>query len=357
MIGAVRLRMSRRRALQVTACAVLTGGAAALVATVPRLTGSTWAAVRGQLAGIGAGTAFALAGLWLAGLVVYTVAMTSSMPGLSHKRALALNLAGSGAANLLPFGGVVGTGVNVAMIRSWRLSLRHFASSAAVLNVVNLVTKLTLPVIAGIVVSRQKDVAPWLGRSAWAASALGVAVVAVMVWALVSHAWAARVDGFVRRLSRGRITDGGHVAGLQRQVRDVFRLRWRGLTTGMTGYVLLQWAMFALCLHAAGVGAGVGAVFAAFAVERAVTLAVVTPAGTGIAEAASAGLLVALGFNPAASAAGVLLYRLFVYLAEIPVGVLVLGAWASIRVTRRGRSAVSASPTAITASPPTASSR
>ena len=114
--------------------------------------------------------------------------------------------------------------------------------------------------------------------------------------------------------------------------------------------MLLQWALFALCLHATGVGANPAAVFAAFAVERALTLAVVTPAGTGIAEAATTGLLIALGFDPAASAAGVVLYRLFVFLAEIPVGAVVVGAWWSNRFVRTNRAEAAASSTAAIAS-------
>ncbi len=341
---------------------ILVGASIGIVSRVPHLTGSTWTDVFHNIRTIGAGTAVEVAALWLGGLIVYSIAMVSSMPGLSHKRALALNLAGSSAANLLPFGGVVGAGINVAMVRSWRLSVRGFASSTAVLNVVNLITKLLLPVIAGIVISNQAAAAPWLGRSAYVASAVAGGLVVVLVSALIMPSWARRVDVILRQLQRrfGRRhssapPDGdGHVTILQRQVREIFRDRWFGLTLGMIGYVMMQWALFALCLHAAGVGAHSDVVFAAFAVERALTLAVVTPAGTGLAEVAATGLLVALGFSPAASATGVLLYRLFVYVAEIPVGFAVVGGWAA-RLARRRRLAAAAEPVAPTAagsSPP-----
>ena len=115
--------------------------------------------------------------------------MTSSMPGLTHRKALALNLAGSSAANLLPFGGVIGTGVNVAMVRSWRLSVRLFASSTAVLNVVNLVTKLLLPVIAGIALGSQRDAAPWLVHTARVAAVIAALVIIVLLFALFSPKW------------------------------------------------------------------------------------------------------------------------------------------------------------------------
>ena len=338
--------MSRRTRLviQISISVAMLAASIGIIARVPRITGSSWSEVVGNIEHIGIGTAVLICALWVAGLVVYTIAMVSSMPGLTHGRAMALNLAGSSAANLLPFGGVIGTGINVAMIRSWRLSVRQFAGSAAVLNVANMVTKLSLPVIAGIVVSHQAAASPWLGRSAYIASALAGIVVLVVVVALVSRRWAQRSDAMLHKLARrfGRhkpVSEepAGHVVLLQDQIREVFRRRWLGLTFGMIGYVLLQWALFALCLHAAGLHAPVSIVYTAFAVERALTLAVVTPAGTGIAEAAATGLLVALGYSPTASATGVLLYRLFVYVAEIPVGIAVLGAWASRRLARSVR--------------------
>ena len=364
--------------------AVLVGAAVAIVFVLPRVIGSSWQDVANRIGAIGLGTGLVILALWIGGLLTYTVAMTSSMPGLTHRKALALNLAGSSAANLLPFGGVVGTGLNVAMVRSWRLSVRHFASSTAVLNVVNLVTKLVLPVIAGVLLGSQRDTAPWLIHSAYIGAALAALVVVALVWALISRSWAARMDRLLSGLGRRfgaigvRLTApvagvAGPVTALQHQVRAVFRSRWIGLTAGMVGYVLLQWALFAMCLHAVGVGANPAAVFAAFATERALTLAVVTPAGTGLAEAAATGLLVGLGFPPAASAAGVLLYRLFVYLAEIPVGALVVGTWASMRFVRRHDGGpgtlsvpaeppftgadVASSPTPRMANPPTASRR
>jgi uncharacterized membrane protein YbhN (UPF0104 family) len=64
-------------------------------------------------------------------------------------------------------------------------------------------------------------------------------------------------------------------------------------------------------------------VLAAFAVDRIMSMVVLTPGGTGFAEAGTAAALVALGGAPAAMAAGVLLYRGFIFALEIPVG----GAW------------------------------
>ena len=66
---------------------------------------------------------------------------------------------------------------------------------------------------------------------------------------------------------------------------------------------------------------------AGFAVDRVLTLVVLTPGAVGFTEAGTAAALTALGGAPAVMAAGVLLYRGFTYALEIPVGGVWLGGW------------------------------
>ena len=70
------------------------------------------------------------------------------------------------------------------------------------------------------------------------------------------------------------------------------------------------------------------------------SLVLVTPGGVGVPETGCVALLVALGGDPATSAAGVLLYRLFTYLLEIPVGGLGIAWWVS-----RGKAHAELTPT------------
>ena len=68
--------------------------------------------------------------------------------------------------------------------------------------------------------------------------------------------------------------------------------------------------------------------------ERLMTLTVVTPGGTGPAEAGMVAVLIALGADATGSLAGVLLFRAFVVVAAIPAGALAgLGWWSA----RQGR--------------------
>jgi putative heme transporter len=71
-------------------------------------------------------------------------------------------------------------------------------------------------------------------------------------------------------------------------------------------------------------------------------MVVVTPGATGVVEVGMAAALGALGAEPAAAAAGVLLYRGLVVGMEVPVGGLALLAWWV--GSRRGASAVGARP-------------
>ena len=82
----------------------------------------------------------------------------------------------------------------------------------------------------------------------------------------------------------------------------------------------------------------VDAMFDAFAAERVLSMAVITPGATGLVELGMTGTLVAFGVDPATAAAGVLLYRAFIIGLEIPFGGTAL-LWWLIR-TRRVRRAV-----------------
>ena len=60
----------------------------------------------------------------LLGLWCYTFTFTGSLRGLSHSKALIVNLCGSSVSNLLPGGGAVGLAATYAICRSWGFSRR-----------------------------------------------------------------------------------------------------------------------------------------------------------------------------------------------------------------------------------------
>ncbi len=313
-----------------------------LVVVLPRVVGTTRAGIGAALGLVTLPEALVLTLLWAGGLLVHSFVLTAALPGLSRRRALTLNLTGSAVSNVLPFGGAAGMSTNYAMVRSWRFAPAAFASYTLVTNVWVVLLKLSLPAAALVVLMVARvPVSPslrwWVG-----ASVAGLVVVAgVLVAGLVSRraaqAAARRLGLLVAGLTRvvgrpadGDATEAGLLASRDRVV-EVVTARWPRLSLAMAGYGAAQALLLWGCLHAVGAGVPPAQALAGFAVERLMTLAVLTPGGAGVAEAGTAAALVLLGAPPAATAAGVLLYRGFTFALEIPVGGAWLAGWLVVR--------------------------
>ena len=87
-------------------------------------------------------------------------------------------------------------------------------------------------------------------------------------------------------------------------------------------------ALLYFALQAVGLDVPLVLVLTAAAIERLGTLVPITPGGTGVAEIGTIAWLVAVGLDPVQAVAGVLLYRVFLIVMEIPLGGLLLGGWA-----------------------------
>jgi uncharacterized membrane protein YbhN (UPF0104 family) len=103
------------------------------------------------------------------------------------------------------------------------------------------------------------------------------------------------------------------------------------MTVGMVSYYALQALLLMLCLRLLGSTLTPVSVLAIFAVERALTALPLTPGGSGVAEVGATALALALGGLPVGSAGGVLLYRAFIFGAEILVGGVWLVGWLLVR--------------------------
>ena len=73
-------------------------------------------------------TAVGLLVLMLGGLWLYTFTLTGSLPGLTHGKALILNVCGSSVGNLMPAGGAAGVATTYALCRSWGFSRRGISN-------------------------------------------------------------------------------------------------------------------------------------------------------------------------------------------------------------------------------------
>ncbi|WP_158220983.1 lysylphosphatidylglycerol synthase domain-containing protein [Kineosporia sp. R_H_3] len=322
----------------------LLAGTAALAATagtvalVPRATGTSWHAVAGLVGGLDPGRVLLLAAVWGAGLLAYSLVLTASLPGLSTRQALALNLGGSAVANAVPAGGPLSMGLTTAMARSWGFAP---ARLAGFLTVSNVWTALGRVAVGGAGLAAWSLAgpggAPAAGGGLFAPVAL-VAVLGVLVaGAQRRTAAAGRVVGRVagRALHRpdlaGRFAAGAVEA--RRLALDTSRRSWPRLVAGLTGYSVLLVVLLDGCLRALGHPAPLVVVLAAVGVERVAAAVPLTPGGAGVADLGVAAVLAAAGLGPAA-AAGALLYRLFTFALEIPVGAAVALGWLALRGRR-----------------------
>jgi uncharacterized protein (TIRG00374 family) len=114
---------------------------------------------------------------------------------------------------------------------------------------------------------------------------------------------------------------------LRRQVAVTMRASWLRLTIGMAGYLMLLAVLLDLCLRGLGAPQAVMLIVATVGVERLVTALPVTPGGAGAAELSLVACLSAGGVPGAQALAAALLYRIFTFFAEIPVGATIALAW------------------------------
>jgi uncharacterized membrane protein YbhN (UPF0104 family) len=303
--------------------------------------GASWSAAWHSILGLSWIWLVALAAVWLVGQVVHTVALAASMPGLTRRRALVLSLSGSAVTKLLPFGTIAATAMSLTIVRTWGHHPLEFVRFVVVSKACDLVTKLALPifVVTGLFLS--DELAPGAATVGYFAMATGAVATGGLVAAgLAGRAtpllrvvrWANGAWNTARRTDPVDQRDWTAVATtmLDRTVRLV-RHRWPELVGGTGGYWLLQGVLLGLCMVAVGAPASVSVVLAGLLVERTLTLLAFTPGGAGLVEVGTVGAFVALGVDATAALAGVLLFRAFVFVAEIPVGGLATAGWLATR--------------------------
>ena len=272
--------------------------------------------------------------LMLVGLWCYTFTFTGALRGLSHSKALVINLCGSSVSNLLPGGGAVGLAATYAMCRSWGFTRRATSTAAIVTGVWNVLARIALPVVAIL--------ALWFGgvtlpavltELAVGGAVTGLAILAAFVAIMVSeHAaqWIGRwVDRLLGPLLRRRSRSTGRprmrveelVRDLRARINDVVASGWWSMTLGMVGFFGAYYVLFVLIMRQTGVTTmPLNLLFAAFAIGRLLTAVGITPGGVGVTETATAAVLVGWGADPAAATAGVVLFSIITHLMEVPLG-------------------------------------
>jgi putative heme transporter len=326
--------------------------AALLIWGLPYFAKTSWGDIWEVIRTIPLGHALGFQALMLLGLWSYTFTFTGSLRGLSHSKALIVNLCGSSVSNLLPGGGAVGLAATYAICRSWGFSRRATSTSVIVTGVWNVMARIALPVVAiGALWFGGVTLPPALTDLAVAGMFTGIGVLATFVAVMVSERAAQaigrvldRVLGPLTRRRRARkvaaaaaaALAAGHQAppasapmsiselvhDLRLRINDVVGSGWWSMTLGMIGFFGAYYALFVLIMRETGVTLPLNLLFAAFAIGRLLTAVGITPGGMGVTETATAAVLVAWGADPAGATAGVVLFSIFTHLMEVPLGAL-----------------------------------
>jgi uncharacterized membrane protein YbhN (UPF0104 family) len=335
----------------------VSAAAAGLVVAVPWAAGTSWRAVTSLGGGIDPRWALALLVVWMGGLLANSLVLTASMPGLGTRQALSLNLAGSAVANAVPLGGPTSMALTTAMARSWGFGRTRIGAFLTVSTVWTAAGR-TVAGLLALVLWMLATPGPSPARSLVVAL-LPVGVAAIALVAAVGNerraaAVARAVGGLLDRLAGRRgigpearvcaegKADGSRaeqfaaaVVAARRLSLEVSRRSWRQLAFGQTAYLMLLALLLDGCLRALGHPVSPMLVVAAMGIERLVVAVPITPGGAGIAELGLVSVLGAAGMDPTTAAAAALLYRLFTFGLEIPVGGAVALGWALGRRRRR----------------------
>jgi putative heme transporter len=302
---------------------------------LPGVTGTTWAAIGSQLQRVGTGPAVVMAVLLVLGLLSYTFTLIASLPGLTNVKALTVNAAGTMVSTLLPGGGAVGVALTYMMYRSWGFSRRNISTSIVVTSVWNILARLTLPVLAALVIIWWTADAPdTLVTVAVVAGAVGTLIIALFVAVLFSDAVAVRVGRAVGRVTAPLARRWSRLGGLERLLADqrartgiVVRRGWVGMSLGLVGMFGFFFVLYVVAARTMGLDLALPQLFAAYAIRQFLTTVAITPGGLGVTEVGTAGVLVAFGGDPAAASATALLYAVYTHLLQVPIGLTAWGAW------------------------------
>ncbi|MEZ5411562.1 MAG: lysylphosphatidylglycerol synthase domain-containing protein [Acidimicrobiales bacterium] len=304
---------------------------------IPKVTGSHWRTILTAIGAVSGVQLLVLGAVWIAGLVAHSTTLAAAMPRLGRRRALMLSLTGSSVSNLFPFGGAIGMALNYRMSRSWGFEPRSIGTYTVITNIWDVLARLSLPAIAlaWLVLAGAAGASRLIGTAALATAALVVFAAATTLF-LASETAAVQMARILDRAVNGaaalahrpvRFDVGGALVRMRAESADLVRSAWPRLTIGVASYAALLAVLLWASLDVAGAKLTVPVVLAGLAFERVVTMVPLTPGGAGVVEVGLSGLLIALGGDPVATVAGVLLYRFFTYAVEIPVGGLGALTW------------------------------
>lgn len=259
------------------------------------------------------------------------------LPGLSFKRGTQSWVATTGVSSTLPGFDLV---LRVAMYRGWGFSIERTMSAMFMSGIVEMSTKLLLATVAVLI---------W-GLVTLDMGALGIAAIAGLVFALIaalvravlhSEDTARRFGQRLQRVAHWVMTKFkrqapddlvDRVLGVRLEARDVLGNRWQhAFFFAFVGQAFV-FTILLLSIRAVGIDSSVldwSDILLAYAITTIVTSIPITPGSVGIAELVLVGCFTAIAGREISNlaTAGVLLYRLSVWLLPIIIGWIVTMRW------------------------------
>jgi uncharacterized protein (TIRG00374 family) len=311
---------------------------------IPKFLDVEYRDVWAHLAETDVATLAGMALFWGFTMWCYAGVMVHALPGLTRAQGIVTNFSGSALANVVPFGGAAGLGATYAQNLSWGFDLGSVTLSIIVSGVWNVFAKLGMPIIVLALLGIIGHATNGLGFAAMVG--FGALLAAVIVFTLIfkSERLAAavgtraeRIVNALRRLVRRPAREGlgQRVLEFRHQTVGLVREHWRGLTAWMVLYKVSQGLLSLMAARAVGIEIGWLEILAVYTFGELLSTIPLTPGGVGFVEAGSAGLLVSFGAPNEAALAAVLLYRVFTYLFEIPLGGIGWITWATRTSWRR----------------------
>jgi len=323
--------------------------------------GAAWDDVRSMTAA----WILTLIGITILNLVTGWWFITTCLPGLSMRRAAAMNLSSTAVANTVPGGGAISLGVSWNMASTWGFSGETFTLYTLVSGLWSQFAKFGTPAVALIALASVRGADRTLVLATILGTGVFLAALGAVVAALHSERFMAALGRFAQR-ALNRVMGWFHRTGprnLERGFLDfkhqaAHLLKTRGwlisvstLASDLTGWVV-QYA----CVRACGVTAAEVSwekSFAGYALIRLLTTIPITPGGLGITEVGLTAYLASGQSNAVTDRIGaaILLARALTFVVPIPLGAVNFTVW---RWLRRKIDAVPA-PAAAPAEPETAS--
>lgn len=291
----------------------------------------------------------AMTGLGVMAWVVSGMIFSALIAGLSVIRGTMswLILAGIGASVPL---GPWNMGVLWVVVRGWGIPNVPATSGIALYGVVNILSRMVLPLIGIVALAAAGDLSDaGNADAAWTIaviSAIAFVVVTTLIVAIVRServaAWLGQTGQraatwVLRRLGRdGEPNVAGAIGRFRDQLGEVIRRRGL-LSLGIATLAQVAWVfVLVAALRVVGVPAstlGVGEIFGIYALVMVITILPIAPGGAGVPELLfiSAFTTIAGPGYDAEITAGVFLYRMYFWFVPIPL------AWILMKVARRGK--------------------